>query len=423
MTVNERKRARAVAKPGGDGATHVSALDLAFWRARVGPTVAALGTPCLIFAEEPLRQRIAELDVAFAGLPVRHWWSFKTLPLRPAVRTWHALGRGVEVVSEFELRAALGLRIPPSSILVNGPCKHSWLPRYPLEGLRVNLDSVVETRRLAPMARRCGWHLGLRLSTRAEENFEYPGIRAPFGLMPGEVGEVLRMLRRTRQLPEVLHCHLRTNVPEPRYYREAADEVLETARSAGWQPAILDLGGGFPPARVASRKGTALSAGFSLASMREALITIRARHRGVGEIWLENGRWLTASCGVLAVTVLEVKEGRGVREVICDGGRTMQAMVATWERHAMRVQSARRGPAVPTLVHGPTCMAFDNLGIHELPRSLRAGDVLIWFDAGAYQMSWETRFSHGHAALAWWAGDRRTTVRPRETAEAWLRGR
>ena len=36
-----------------------------------------------------------------------------------------------------------------------------------------------------------------------------------------------------------------------------------------------------------------------------------------------------------------------------------------------------------------------------MPRSLRADDHLIWLEAGAYHIPWETRFSHGHAAVLW----------------------
>ena len=50
-------------------------------------------------------------------------------------------------------------------------------------------------------------------------------------------------------------------------------------------------------------------------------------------------------------------------------------------------------------------MAFDNLGQHELASGVKAGDVLLWGDAGAYQLSWETRFSHGPAGVVWVTAD------------------
>lgn len=401
-------------------------LEWAVWRTRVRRAVTREEgeTPFLMFASERLAERVSKLDQAFAGLPVRHWWSFKTLPLMPAVRWWRDQGRPVEVVSEFELQAVLSAGVSPEDILVNGPAKHTWLIRHPVAGLRVNLDSVAEAGPLAPLARRRGWRLGLRLNTRAEENFEYPGVRTQFGLLPDEVPRVLAVLRRSRLDAEVLHFHLRTNVGEARCYREAAEEALGVAAAAGWQPAVLDLGGGFPPERVLSRKGTRLDAGFSLASLRRVLAEIRSRHRHLREFWMENGRWLTAAAGVLVVTILDIKEGRGPRTLICDGGRTLQAMVATWERHVLLPLARRQGPSVPTLVCGPTCMAFDNLGVHPLPAGLRAGDRLIWLDAGAYQLSWETRFSHGLSGVFWVGEDDRVeVVRRREVFGRWLEGR
>jgi hypothetical protein len=48
-------------------------------------------------------------------------------------------------------------------------------------------------------------------------------------------------------------------------------------------------------------------------------------------------------------------------------------------------------------------MAFDQLVRKPLPRSLKPGDALLWLDAGAYHLPWETRFSHGLAEI-WWHG-------------------
>jgi diaminopimelate decarboxylase len=122
---------------------------------------------------------------------------------------------------------------------------------------------------------------------------------------------------------------------------------------------------------------------------------------GLREIWLENGRFVSSSSGVLVVNILDAKERRGQRQLICDGGRTLHALTSLWEQHRIISLPERTGPEVPTNVHGPTCMAFDRLARIPLPRSLRPGDHLVWLDAGAYHIPWETRFSHGHSAVLW----------------------
>jgi diaminopimelate decarboxylase len=136
-------------------------------------------------------------------------------------------------------------------------------------------------------------------------------------------------------------------------------------------------------------------------------------------LWLENGRWLSARSGVLVVRVLDVKTRPGLRSLICDGGRTLNALLSTWEAHELISSPDRGGSRRLTTVHGPTCMAFDQLARRLLPRSLRPGDHLIWLEAGAYHLSWETRFSHGLIPVFWHDRRRVQQVRRRESFEQW----
>ena len=108
-----------------------------------------------------------------------------------------------------------------------------------------------------------------------------------------------------------------------------------------------------------------------------------------------------------------------MRHLICDGGRTTQALVSHWEDHALWSIPKRGGPTCLTAVDGPTCMAFDQLTRRPLSRRLRPGDYLVWMEAGAYHLPWETRFSHGHAAVLWHDNGGIRVVRERESFEGW----
>lgn len=389
-----------------------------FWRRTVRAALRRLPTPCFVFAAEPLAARVAALGRAFRGLPVTHWWSSKTLPLPRALRWWHAHGRPVEVVSAAELAAARAAGVPADALLVNGPAKHAWLPALAAPGLQVNFDSPGELAALLPLARRLRWTAGLRLNTPPEAHPDFPEARTQFGFTAAELPAAVRRLRAAGLPPRVLHFHLRTNVPAAGWYARAARAALAAADAAGWQPEVLDLGGGFPPPGILDLEGRPLDADFRLREVAALLRALRRERPHLRGFWLENGRWLTAPAAALALRVLDVKEGRGLPLAIGDGGRTLHALVATWERHALIPLRAggRRGGAAgprtrPTLVTGPTCMAFDHLGVHPLPADLRPGDVLLWLDAGAYQLAWETRFSHGLAGVAWAEAGRVEVVR------------
>jgi diaminopimelate decarboxylase len=397
----------------------VSAATRRLWTGLVGPLLDQIPTPFHVASVVPIEAGLAELDHAFAGLPVRHWLSCKTQPLRPLLQWWHRQGRPIEVVSEFEFLAARAEGFPPERILVNGPAKHHWLPRHAVPGLNVNFDSVAETRVLAPLARRWNWVTGIRLNTREEHDPEAPDWPTQFGLSPAEATAAARIWRRAGVAPQIVHFHLRTNVESAAVYGRALEEVAGRCRELRLTPRFVDCGGGFPPPHVWTRNGRRVDAGFSLAGMEQVYARALKVFAGAAEIWLENGRWLSARSGALVVTVLDVKERDGRRHLICDGGRTLNALVATWEQHRLFALPARNGPSVPTTITGPTCMAFDQLARQPMPGTLRAGDRLVWLEAGAYHLPWETRFSHGLAGVAWHDGRRVQIVRERERFDDW----
>ena len=115
-----------------------------FWKRLVREALSlSTPTPFFVFSALPIAARISELDAALnaAGFQsaignrqsktgFRHWLSCKTQPVAPLLRWWREQGRPVEVVSEFELRAALAEGFAPENILVNGPAKHHWLPQF-----------------------------------------------------------------------------------------------------------------------------------------------------------------------------------------------------------------------------------------------------------------------------------------------------
>lgn len=426
------------------GDFHHSPETLRFWRALARQALkAGHPTPCYIFSVEPLKQALAELDEAFGSLPVRHWLSCKTQPLRPLLQWWRGMGRPIEVVSEFEFRAALAEGYPAEQILVNGPAKHRWLPGCAVEGLWVNFDSLNELKVLAPLAKRLKWRIGLRLQTQEEHDPEAPEFPTQFGLVPEEIDAAMKILKRHQLSVEVLHFHLRTNVAGAAKYCHALEDVRALCAAHALQPRYIDCGGGFPPEHVIGYGGKLVDEQFRLRDVAKVYADVLKWFPSCEEIWLENGRWFSARSGVLMVTVVDVKErtlrdtatkmralagqrsllrlgeSRSIRNLICDGGRTMNALISNWEAHELIPLAQREGRSILTTVNGPTCMAWDKLARRPLPTGIRVGDRLLWLEAGAYHLPWETRFSHGLATVLWHDGKRLAQVREAEQFGEW----
>jgi diaminopimelate decarboxylase len=288
-----------------------------------------------------------------------------------------------------------------------------------VRGLRVNFDSLNEAAELASLARAQHWTVGIRIHTHEEHDPEAPEFPTQFGATPDEALMLLSWMHRVRADFQTVHFHLRTNVASAELYERALAEVAHLCRAAGFAPRFVDCGGGFPPPHVFTREGERVDANFSLREMARVYERTLKLFPSVEEIWLENGRWLSARSGVLVVKILEVKERARMRYLICDGGRTTNALVSNWERHALVPLVPRGGFKMLTTVTGPTCMAFDQLARVPLPMSLKAGDLLLWLDAGAYHLPWETRFSRGLAAVLWHDGEKVSVVRQPESFAGW----
>jgi diaminopimelate decarboxylase len=404
---------------------------LAFWKRLVREALSlSPTTPFYLFSARPIAERITELDAALANAGIksaihnsqsaiscRHWLSCKTQPVAPLLRWWREQGRPIEVVSEFELRAALAEGFTPENILVNGPAKHAWLPQFKLQDLAVNFDSPAELAPLLPLAKTLNWRCGVRINTTEEFDPENPQFPTQFGFTPDEAVSAIKKLLRAKVRLETVHFHLRTNLTSAQIYQRAIAEVAEVCRAANFSPRQLDVGGGMPVRHVLTRGSKVFDGEFGLRAFAEMLRQSVKFFPGLRELWLENGRWVSAGSGALVVKILDVKERRGLRQLICDGGRTMNALTSVWEQHRILTVPERSGAEALTAVHGPTCMAFDQLARIPLPRSLKAGDHLVWLEAGAYHIPWETRFSHGHAAVWWHEEKGLSLVRERQSFE------
>ncbi len=363
------------------------------WRDVINRAVSLYGTPCYISRARPIEEARAEVEAAGHRGVVRHWLSVKTHPLPALISWWAGLGRGVEVVSEAELTTALVLGCAPPQLLVNGVAKHHWLSKFPVAHLRVHFDSPSEIDALLPFALTHRWRVGVRLRAPGERDARDARFGGQFGMTEDEGVRAISRLLDSGAIVESVHFHLGQGSQEPDAYVRAVDYAAEVCRRAGFQPRYVDCGGALP-----SRDAAAVALRDLASAIDTAFETFGP---ALEEVWLENGRYLLEQATVLAVRVLDIKDRTECRYVICDGGRTNQALAADKGPHAIWLMPERSGPPTFTTICGPTCMTDDVLARVELPANIGIGDVLVWTAAGAYHLPWETRFSHGLCAVGW----------------------
>jgi diaminopimelate decarboxylase len=290
--------------------------------------------------------------------------------------------------------------------------KHDWLVRHHIPRLRVHFDSVREVDTLVPLAVCCGWRVGVRTHVPDERDARDGRFGGQFGMTVAEAIASLRRLAEAGADVQSVHFHLGQRPTDPGAYVRAVEHVARICDAAAFRPRFVDCGGGLP-ARPSADVLDDLGAAIDLAHETFA--------PDIEQVWLENGRYVTEDSTALAVRVIDVKERPECRYLICDGGRTNQALAADNGPHPILLLPPRAGSPRLTTICGPTCMTDDTLGRIALPADVAPGDVLAWLSAGAYHLPWETRFSQGLCAVAWYdEAEHLTRARERERPEQWI---
>lgn len=309
---------------------------------------------------------------------------------------------GFEVASLGEVAAVRAARTGKSArrLLAAGPGKTPAL----LDALvsagadPINAESALEVERIAAAARRAGRRVPVALRVNPARvplvgALRMGGGAAPFGIPEEQLPEALAAARRHSEI-DVVGFHLHTvsgnldAAAHVAYLRWCIGFAVAAADAHGVDLRVLDAGGGL---------GVSFDGGPEL--------DVEALGRGLDALdppagltlILEPGRWIAAPCGWYAAPVTDLKQGRGACFAVLRGGIHHFALPASWDQvHRVAVVPVagwEAGIARPEVrdadisVVGELCTPEDALAHRVGVRRLRAGDVLVFPDAGSY--GWE----------------------------------
>jgi diaminopimelate decarboxylase/aspartate kinase len=193
-----------------------------------------------------------------------------------------------------------------------------------------------------------------------------------------ELPEFIALAKSAKAHIVGLHAHSGSGIRTPDAWPAVARKL---AALVGDLPEVryLDVGGGLG---VPEKRGQRV---LDLDAVGEALAEV-LRYRPELELWIEPGRYLVATAGVILTRVTQRKSKGDVRFVGVDVGMNTLIRPALYGAYHEIVNLTRLGasPAEVVNIVGPICESGDTLG-HErpLPRS-EEGDVLLIANAGAY---------------------------------------
>jgi diaminopimelate decarboxylase len=385
------------------------------------------GTPLYVYSRAAVEEAYAAYDRAFAPVPHRVCYALKANASRAVLRVLAGLGAGADIVSGFELRAALGAGFTPDRVVFSGVGKTDAELAAGVEaGVgSFNAESEAEIARIAahasargrtaPVALRVNPDIDARshphISTGRREN--------KFGT---DIARAEEILGRVRPLAGVrivgVSCHIGSQVTDLGPLQEAARELAALSRrllDRGFPLETIDVGGGLGVDYDGS--GAPTPEAFAARVLPE-LGGLRLT------VLLEPGRSLVARAGVLLTRVLDVKQNRGRTFVVVDAGMNDLVRPVLYDAYHRIEPVTRSGRTAARVdVVGPVCETADFLARdRELPE-VRPGELLAVRDAGAYGFSMASTYNmRPRPAEVLVEGGGARLIRRRETFEDLVAG-
>ncbi len=366
---------------------------------KVTDIVAEVGTtPCYLYDRARMTQRVAELRAALPEALQLHY-AMKANPMPAVVAHMVSLVDGLDVASAGELQVALATGVNPVDVSFAGPGKREpELEAAARAGITINLESENEMRRLA----RIGEQLGKRpdVAIRVNPLFELKTSGMKMGGRPSQFGvdseRVPAMLEELKALNlNFRGFHVFSGSQNLR--AEAIDEsmtktvelVISLAAATNLDVSFVNLGGGlgipyFPKEQPLDLAAVGDPAERAVRRLKSAL--------GKVDIIMELGRYLVGEAGIYVCRVIDIKESRGARYAITDGG--LHHHLAASGNFGQVIRKNYPVAAVTLTdkkaevsVVGPLCTPLDLLGDRVTLSELTEGSLVAVLQSGAYGMS------------------------------------
>ncbi|HEY1419609.1 MAG TPA: hypothetical protein VGG90_02745 [Candidatus Dormibacteraeota bacterium] len=414
------------------------------------------GTPLYVISEDQLRRNVRTFYSEF-----RRRWTEGPVVVMPSIKANFVLalrrilneeGAGCDTFGRGELHAALLTGVPPDRISFNGSSKSADLVEQAISaGARITLDAAREVELVIAAAKKVGRTARVRVRVRPDFDVESP---SDFYAEPISVREAARHYKPGIPTEEVLDA-ARTLIAAPGVEltgvtmhagRQTTDlaawssmvrsfvGVIATLRDAtgGWEPAEVDLGGGYPVprdpfGRADARRQSAPDAP-SVAEYAEVLTrTLREELAAIGmsaarRLEIEPGRAIYGNAGIHLASVTNVKRETRPASHIWVETDTSEIWLpdVNLERNRWTVCVAERALETASMVAdvvGITC-GFDVVVPDAILAEVSQGDVLAFLDTGAYQDANATNFNAlPRPATILVTGDQAQLVKRAETVE------
>ncbi|NWF37563.1 diaminopimelate decarboxylase [Mariprofundus sp. NF] len=360
---------------------------------------------CYIYDTTEMRTKIAHLtEIMPAGVEV--FYAMKANPhaafLAAALK---ADAKGIEIASLGEAEKAVAAGFDPSRLIYTGPGKSpeelSWAVENSIR--TVHIESLTEAHRLNAIAEKAGKTQDVLLRINAdfdihEAQTTFSGGSKKFGVDEEKLADILPQILALPALNfRGLHVYAASGVLNVSDLLKNCELVFGMAKQIeadfpGVLCDIIDFGGGFGVDYLETDHD------FNPQAYADGLKTLIETYGYQGRtFFLELGRYLAADSGWFCTEILDIKDSRGKKQVICAGGiNHFRRPAALAINHPLAIVTLNRAPLFDgqesirdeaVYFGGPLCTGADKLANNVYVESADIGDIGVFGLAGAYGLT------------------------------------
>jgi len=323
-------------------------------------------------------------------------YSIKTNPDPRLIKLALDYGFYAEAISLLEVQRALEVGFRPDQVILNGPAKFWPEGLLPKERMHAFFcDSLADLERTVAAVEAgalSSKHIGIRIRT--------PNVTSRFGIPLDSPATFRKLVEGIKRLPTDsafgIHFHMASSNIGVAGWNHLFESMIGWCQSieqlTGRSIEILDLGGGWWPDDWHDAGNDRFA---------KAVARIRKALPGVRQIVSEPGKAMAQPSMALAMRILEIQEHEDdYVEAVVDAS-IAELPMHFFQPHRMLRQCSETGALQPlgrgkTHLMGRLCMEHDIVASNvSLPEGTRAGDLLIFCDAGGYDRSMSYVFGRG----------------------------
>jgi len=357
------------------------------------------GTPLYVYDLEIIRKQYEALTRSIPP-KVKIHYAIKANPNPSVCSFLHSLGAGAEVASSGELYIALKTGFEGKNIVYNGPGKTDEDIQYAIEnGVHIiNVESQDELHRLNTIAKQ--EHRAVKVCVRINPIHSVQEVKMQTGGGSQKLGideeQIETVIKTALSLDWIellgIHVYVGSQILEEDILLDSIENTLQIAARTAQEFKLplkcINFGGGLGvPYHESEPVFDAEKFGFGLT----ALIHKASQWFDFSntQFILEPGRFLVSESGIFLTKVISVKESRGKKYAIVDGGINHAFLpIRMNKKYPTAIANKMDLPHKnPMTIGGPLCTSMDVFTNEvELPE-VELNDIISIFNSGAYGFS------------------------------------